>query len=123
MKRLCLNSRDELVVLDLDEVAYMEADGNYSNVFTMKGMKIMLAMGIGKLEAIVAAAFSPGKGSPFIRLGRSYIINQNYLFRINLSKQKLILSDFGERNYVLTINKQLLKGYKELVRYGFKTEQ
>lgn len=120
MKKLCLNSRDELVVLNLDAVAYMEADGNYSNVYTIEGMKIMLGLGIGKLEQAIAAAYSPGAGSPFIRLGRSHIINQNFLFRINISKQKIILSDFGKNNYAITVNRQLLKKYKELVRSGFK---
>lgn len=122
MKKLCLNSRDELVILNLDSVAYVEADGNYCNVHTIDGMRIMLSLGIGKLESSLAAAYPSGVGSPFIRLGRSFIINQDFLFRINIAKQKIILSNLADKSYTLTINRQLLKRYKELVRNGFKTE-
>ena len=32
MNKLCLNSRDELLMLDLDALAYLQANGNYTQV-------------------------------------------------------------------------------------------
>ena len=32
MAKLCLNSRDELLFLDLDKIAFFKANGNYTNI-------------------------------------------------------------------------------------------
>ena len=38
MNRLCLNSRDEMIVIRLDQIAYLESNGNYSNVVMISGL-------------------------------------------------------------------------------------
>lgn len=116
MKRICINSRDELFVIPLDKVMYVEANGNYSNVTFVEGHKMMLSIGLSKVETIISAAFGSGVASPFIRLGRSLIINQTFLSSINLLRQQLVLSDYGKNKVVISVHKQLLKDYKELVK-------
>ena len=44
MLKLCINSRDELFVLDLDKVAYIQASGNYSRIVYIGGMQMMVAL-------------------------------------------------------------------------------
>lgn len=120
MKRLCLNSRDELIVIRLDQIAYLESNGNYSTVVMIGGSKIMLTFGLGKMEEYIMNAFRDTGRSYFVRLGRKFIINQTYLFQISIPRQRLVLSDLAGHSYTLTVPKTLLKNYKELMRNGFE---
>lgn len=124
MKRLCLNSRDEMMVIRLDQVAYLESNGNYSNVVMIGGTKIMLSFGLGKMEEYIMNSFRDTGRSYFVRLGRKFIINQTYLFQISIPRQRLVLSDLAGHTYTLNVPKTLLKNYKELMRNGFtKTDR
>ncbi len=120
MNKICINTRDELNLIDLDFVACINANGNYSNVMYMDGNKIMVSVGLSQFEAIIKDAASKSQSAnTFVRLGRSVIINNRYLSQINILKQKLILSDRGKHVYQLTVPKNLLKSYKELIRKSY----
>lgn len=119
MQKLCINSRDELYVLDLDKVAYMQANGNYTRIVYMEGMETIVSLGLSKMETMIKIVTPKDTRSPFVRLGRSHIINQNYLSHINLLKQRLTLSDNQIHTIVINMPKALLKAYKELFRNGF----
>lgn len=115
MKKICINNRDEMVILFVDNIAYIMADGNYTKVCYMGGMTTVLSFGLSKVEAMVSAAYAEGTISPFVRLGRSVIINQLFLYDINILKQHLVLSDCMKNTITLKLPKPLLKKYKDLV--------
>lgn len=119
MLKLCINSRDELFVLDLDKVAYIQASGNYSRIVYIGGMQMMITLGLSKLEGMIKMIVPKDRRSPFVRLGRSLLVNQTYLTHINVLKQRLTLSDNQEHSYVLDEPKALLKAYKDLIRKSF----
>ena len=119
MLKLCINSRDELFVLDLDKVAYIQASGNYSRIVYIGGMQMMKTLGLSKLEGMIKMIVPKDRRSPFVRLGRSLLVNQTYLTHINVLKQRLTLSDNQEHSYVLDVPKALLKAYKDLIRKSF----
>lgn len=119
MLKLCINSRDELFVLDLDKVAYIQASGNYSRIVYIGGMQMMITLGLSKLEGMIKMIVPKDRRSPFVRLGRSLLVNQTYLTHINVLKQRLTLSDNQEHSYVLDVPKALLKVYKDLIRKSF----
>ena len=119
MLKLCINSRDELFVLDLDKVAYIQASGNYSRIVYIGGMQMMITLGLSKLEGRIKMIVPKDRRSPFVRLGRSLLVNQTYLTHINVLKQRLTLSDNQEHSYVLDVPKALLKAYKDLIRKSF----
>jgi hypothetical protein len=119
MLKLCINSRDELFVLDLDKVAYIQASGNYSRIVYIGGMQMMITLGLSKLEEMIKMIVPKDRRSPFVRLGRSLLVNQTYLTHINVLKQRLTLSDNQEHSYVLDVPKALLKAYKDLIRKSF----
>ena len=60
--------------------------------------------------------------SPFVRLGRSLIINQRYLTEISILKQKLILSDNDGHSFALNVPKPLLKEYKEKINEFYQNK-
>ena len=116
---MCINSRDELFVLDLDKVAYIQASGNYSRIVYIGGMQMMITLGLSKLGGMIKMIVPKDRRSPFVRLGRSLLVNQTYLTHINVLKQRLTLSDNQEHSYVLDVPKALLKAYKDLIRKSF----
>ena len=115
MKKICINNRDEMVILFVDNIAYIMADGNYTKICYIGGMTTVLSFGLSKVEAMVSAAYAEGTISPFVRLGRSVIINQLFLYDINILKQHLVLSDCMKNSITLKLPKPLLKKYKDLV--------
>ena len=119
MYKLCLNSRDELMIIDLEEVAYFQANGNYAHLQYIKGETHLLTVGLSKVEEYIRRSWPKDIASPFVRLGRSLIINQRFLSHISVLRQKLTLSDRGSISYALTISKPVLKAYKESINNGY----
>lgn len=78
-------------------------------------MQTTLSIGLSKIEKMIADSYANGKVCPFMRLGRSTIINQMYLYDINIAKQTLVLSDCGKSQVTLKLTKALLKTYKDMV--------
>ena len=115
MKKICLNNRDEMIMLFVDNIAYIMADGNYTKICYIGGMTTVMSFGISKVETLVSASYADGEVSPFVRLGRSVIINQWFLYDINVLKQHLVLSDCMKNTITLKLPKPLLKKYKDLV--------
>lgn len=121
MTKVFFNSRDELISIDLEKIAVIQANGNYSRVVYISKREIMLSKGISKLEEIFHSHLN--KKQHFIRLGRSFIINHYYLQKIDLLKQLVILSD-NERNEIrITIPKSVLKIYKNSITKSFKIKE
>lgn len=116
MYKLCINSRDELLIIDLEKVAFFQANGNYTYLNYIMGKPQLMTIGLSKIEEYIRMTWSKEKPSPFVRLGRSLIINQSFLSEISVLKQKIILSDRGEHSYSLSVPKPLLKEYKEKIK-------
>ncbi len=120
MYKLCLNSRDELLIIDLTKIAFLQSNGNYTNMQYIKGETHLLTIGITKVEEYIRQVWPADQPSPFIRLGRRLLINQTYLTEINMLKQRITLSDRETNCYAWLFPKPLLKQYKELIYENFK---
>ena len=120
MYKLCLNSRDELLIIDLTKIAFLQSNGNYTNMQYIKGETHLLTIGITKVEEYIRQVWPADQPSPFIRLGRRLLINQTYLTEINMLKQRRTLPDRETNCYTLAVPKPLLKQYKELIYENFK---
>lgn len=118
MAKLYFSTRDDLVCIDSDLVAVVKADGNYSKVFYMTGFQTHLNCGITKLEEMLKASSS--SKTRFIRLGRSYIVNHAYFFKIEVLKQTLYLFDGHKESLKVPMSRQTLKIYKEAIQKGLK---
>lgn len=115
MYKLCLNARDELLIIDLEKIAFFQANGNYTHLNYILGETHLLTIGLSKVEDLIRITWPKDTPSPFVRLGRSLIINQNYLSEISVLKQKITLSDREQHSYSLSVPKPLLKEYKEKI--------
>ena len=108
MKKICINNRDEMIILFVDNIAYVMADGNYTKICYIGGFTTVLSLGLSKIGAMFSQAYPKGTTSPFVRLGRSVIINQLFLYNINTLKQTLVLSDCISNTITLKLPKPLL---------------
>ena len=113
MIQLCLNSRDEMLIVDLDQVAYIQASGNYCKLMYISGQSLLISLGLAKIETLIRKINISSTPNRYVRLGRSLIINQRYLFRISLTRQRLVLSDYSKNLHELEVSKPVLKQYKE----------
>ena len=121
MYKLCLSSRDELLIIQLDKTAFFQANGNYTHLNYIGGESHLITLGLSKLEEYIRMAWPKDCPSPCVRLGRSLVINQTFLSRISVLNQKLTLSDCSGHSYVLKVPKPLLKEYKEKISKEYKS--
>lgn len=112
MRKLFLNSRDELLIIELDKVAFFKASGNYTQLYYISGGSMLLTLGLTKIEEYIRRSWPRNTNTPFARLGRSLIINQNFLISISVLKQKVTLSDNEGHSFALTVPRTLVKEYK-----------
>ena len=115
MYKLCLNSRDELMIIDLEEIAFLQASGNYTHLNYISGETHLLSFGLSKIEEYIRNTWPVDVPTPFVRIGRSLIINQTFLSSISVLKQKIFLSDNKGHSFALVVSKPLLKEYKEKI--------
>ena len=75
----------------ISHLVYVEADGNYSD-FKMRDSNnnFTLTMQLGEVHELMDKTRGVDN---FIRVGRSLIVNLNYVRSIDLSKDKFLLSD------------------------------
>ena len=87
MLKVFINSRTEFAVINLDKVVYLKADGNYTDFYFNDGKtKIHLSTLSSFLTDIEMAYAESNTPSPFFRMGRSYIVNTDYLASVNILK-------------------------------------
>lgn len=120
MAKICLNSRDELILIDLDRIAFFQANGNYTQLTYISGQKQLLTIGLSKIENILKASIQPGQKGIFVRLGRSLIINKRFIITISVPKQKLYLGDYDNHLFGIAVPKTLLKALKDEIAGTFQ---
>ena len=123
MYKLCLNSRDELLIIDLQKIAFFQANGNYTHLNYISGDSHLVTLGLSKVEEYIRMSWPKDVPSPFVRLGRSLIINQSFLSEISILKQKVTLSDNNGKLYSLNVPKPLIKEYKEKINQLYRRKE
>ncbi len=123
---LIFSTPNDLVRIAPDKIVCISAEGNYSTLTQANGDKHLLTAQLGQLEASINLQLG-AIGKCFIRIGRSLIINRNYISYINISKQKIVLSDALNFTHVLEASRSALKALKDLlekeVNNGSQPEQ
>lgn len=108
------NSRDELQRIEVSKIVYFEADGNYTDIVMVNKLRASILMNLGEMEKALAAQLG-SEAHQFMRIGKRFIINMQYVYSINVLKQQLILSDYDHFAFQITISKEALKSMKELM--------
>lgn len=112
-KNLLLNSRDELFRVDISRIVYFQAEGNYTKFVMCNGLEGVVCMNLARMRDILGERLGDVAGM-FARIGKSYIINLTYVFRIAILRQRLVLSDGMSFSYQLALSKDALRNLREI---------
>lgn len=116
-KFLYLNSRDEFFRVDISKIVYFEAEGNYTNIILSNKVKGIVCMNLSQMQTVLTDNLKEA-ASIFARIGKSHIINLNYVYQIAIVRQRLILSDGENFEFALNVSKDALKKLRELFISG-----
>lgn len=77
--------RNEYMNIDIDDILYLKADGNYTEIFLISNNKITIYKNLKKtVEEIINT-------DTFIKVKRNIIVNTNNIIKLNTSKKAYIL--------------------------------
>lgn len=112
---LIISNSNELVRIKPDRIAYISSDGNYVTVVLHNRTEHVFAFNLLRMQKLVETQLG-SEAVCFIRIGKSLIINRNYIYKINLTKQELVLSDRGlEVIFRLSASREALRQLKVLL--------
>jgi len=113
-KYIYFNSRDTFFRLQLKQIAFFEADKNYTVLHLNCSRKLVFTFSLQKMEEYLRIQLKDD-AAMFARIGKSHIINLHYIFQIDIVKQKLKLLDCeSQREFILDISKESLKNLRNL---------
>lgn len=111
---LVFSTSAELVRIPAPAVVYVIADGNYSDIRTVDGSSHLLTMQLGHIERRMADLLTLGS-CRFVRIGKSLIVNLDFVSFIHVARQKIQLSDCRTFCHELSASKEALRLLKELI--------
>jgi len=100
-KKIRFNTREGFILFHPDDIFFIEADQNYSKVFTTGEKNEVISLNLGKVETIL-----PREG--FWRISKSHIINMKYLFKVDRKKRECIIVH-NEKSVTLKLARDRLK--------------
>lgn len=110
---LVFSTTTEYLRIPPEALVYVEAAGNYSTLHTADGNTYTLTMQLGQVERRIGDA-SPGE-STFIRIGKSLIVNRDYIMFINPARQRMLLSDCRTFRHEAVASREALRALKDLL--------
>ena len=112
MERLKIITSVGLFRVPTDDIAYIEASGNYCDVHLFNGESVTMTF---QLHYFVEA-FNKLKQNFFARVGKSLIVNKNFVYSINITGQNLKLMDHRMNQvFKLRASKEALKELKSIL--------
>lgn len=113
-KRLVFTTSTELVSVPAGAVVCVAADGNYSAIRMADGGSFVLTLQLGQIERRISQMLDEND-KRFIRIGKSLIVNRDFIAFVNPPRQKMILSDCRTFRLEASASKEALKALKELM--------
>ena len=109
-------SNNTILVRVLDTgIVYISSDGSYTTMKLINGEEYTFSFNLSAFEKIIEQQLKD-HASIFIRVGRSLVINSNFIYVININKQELTLADTKtSAKFILHVSKEALKVLKSLV--------
>ncbi len=113
---LILANANELIRIPAGSLIYVTSDGNYSDIYTRDREKRTVTLQLGVIEEQINKQFHDQE-QEFVRIGKSLIVNLQFLHYINPSKRQLILSDNHTFKFHLEASKEALRQLKDYLEH------
>ncbi|WP_299109304.1 LytTR family DNA-binding domain-containing protein [uncultured Tenacibaculum sp.] len=104
IKKIAIPYKSDYAILDINDVLCIEADRMYSNLYTIKGKKYVIAKKLSHYENLLC------KEKHFFRIHRSWIVNVNKI-EVYSKKEKEVTLD---TNYKVPVSKSYKEGFEAL---------
>lgn len=104
----------ELVRVPADSLVSVKADGNYSAVRLADGSEYYLTLQLGQIERRISEQQANDENK-FIRIGKSLIVNREFIVYINHSRQKLVMSDGRTFRFEESASREALKSLRDYI--------
>ena len=98
-KVIIISNANELVRLRPERVVYIKSDGNYSTIVLHDKTEHVFTMNLAHCQELIEEQLGK-EAETFIRIGKQLIINRTYIFKINPTKQQLIMSNMEVNNAI-----------------------
>ena len=103
--------------IPMDKLMFMTAEGNWSKVYNQDGHSILVGKQLGQLEQDLLDQLGDQR-TPFVRIGRSLIVNKDYIYRIDTTEQTIVISNFAGQYFTQLASKQALSQIKFMLENG-----
>lgn len=111
-KVIIISNTNELLRLKPERVVYIESDGNYSMMVLHDKTEHIFTMNLAHCQELIEQQMGK-EAERFIRIGKQLIVNKDYIFKVNVNKQQLIMSDMAlNQAFTLSASKEALKQLK-----------
>ena len=112
MEILKISTSVGLFRVPTEDIAYIEASGNYCDVYLFNGEAVTMTF---QLHYFVEA-LEKLRQNFFVRVGKSLIVNKNFVYSINITNQDLKLMDHRiSQWFKLRASKEALKELKNIL--------
>ena len=119
-KQIIISTTNELVRVLPERIVYILSDGNYSTMVLHDKTEHLFTFNLSHFQKLIEQQLKD-EASRFIRIGKSLIINRDYIYRINLTKQQLVMSDMTlNQAFMLSASKEALKQLKQYLETQIK---
>lgn len=119
---IIISNATDLIRVSASDVLAIKAAGNYCLLYLSDGNEHLVTYQLGQVEQMLSQQLGSAAAT-FIRIGRGLIINQEYLFVINLPRQQLIVRSFGKVQQEFSPPKEALRELKQYIEKRIKNEQ
>jgi two-component system LytT family response regulator len=87
-QRIIVNSKSGVESIDINEIARLESDNNYTTIHLTDGREILVAKSLKEFDALLCT-----EDSNFMRVHQSFIINLNKVSRFLKVSESIIMND------------------------------
>jgi len=103
-RKITINTDGKLIFLDIDDILFVESDGNYSTIVTAKQQNIVITKKLKEVNAILPEHY-------FFRIHNSFIINLNKIKEFIKNEGYVIM----ESNHKIPVARQRRSDFLEKI--------
>lgn len=122
---LIIHNSRESIIISISQLLYIKAEGNYSYFFWIdnaphpagkpdKTIGTVITIQLGEIDKLIEKLDNDDR-KKLVRIGRSLIINLQYLYKIDLTRTELHLMDRAHNIHTLEASHEALSKLKKAI--------